>query len=70
MISKHSKRHPDVPIFESTRLDAIAAAGAVKTAAGARTALFVPELHRLFIAVPHRGEQPAAIRAFEVKPGG
>ena len=36
------------------------------TAAGARTALFVPELRRVFLAVPHRGAQGAEVRAYEV----
>ena len=36
------------------------------TAPGARTALFVPELERLFLAVPHRGAQRAEIRAYLV----
>jgi DNA-binding beta-propeller fold protein YncE len=35
------------------------------TAAGARTGLWVPELHRLFVAAPHRGGQEAAIHVFE-----
>jgi len=39
----------------------------VATAAGARTALFVPELSKLFLAVPHRGAQGAEIRAFDVR---
>lgn len=34
------------------------------TAAGARTALFVPELARLYLAVPHRGGQGAEIRVY------
>jgi DNA-binding beta-propeller fold protein YncE len=38
----------------------------VPTAPGARTALFVPELRRLFVAVPHRGSQQAEIRVFDV----
>jgi DNA-binding beta-propeller fold protein YncE len=36
------------------------------TAAGARTSLFVPELSRLYLAVPHRGSQRAEIRTYEV----
>jgi DNA-binding beta-propeller fold protein YncE len=36
------------------------------TASGARTGLFVASLSRLFLAVPHRGEQSAAIRVYEV----
>jgi len=37
----------------------------VATAAGARTSLFVPEQHRLYLAVPHRGAQKAEMRVFE-----
>jgi DNA-binding beta-propeller fold protein YncE len=37
------------------------------TASGARTSLFVPELNRLFLAVPHRGSQKAEIRIYEVR---
>ena len=39
----------------------------VATAAGARTSLFVPELNRLFLAVPHRGSQQAEIRIYEIR---
>lgn len=35
------------------------------TAAGARTSLFVPDQNRLFLAVPHRGNQRTEIRVFE-----
>lgn len=35
------------------------------TAAGARTSLFVPELNRLYLAVPHRGAQRAEVRIYE-----
>jgi YVTN family beta-propeller protein len=38
----------------------------IATAAGARTGLFVPELARLFVAVPHRGSQAAELREYEV----
>ena len=38
------------------------------TALGARTSLFVPELERLYLAVPHRGNQPAEIRVFGTPP--
>jgi DNA-binding beta-propeller fold protein YncE len=38
----------------------------VPTAVGARTALFLPTLRRLYLAVPHRGSQRAEIRVFEV----
>ncbi len=38
----------------------------VATAAGARTSLFVPDQARLYLAVPHRGNQKAEIRIYEV----
>jgi hypothetical protein len=37
----------------------------VATGPGARTGLFVPELSRLFVAVPANNGQPAEIRIFE-----
>jgi DNA-binding beta-propeller fold protein YncE len=37
----------------------------VKTSAGARTSLFVPELKILCLAMPHRGSQPAEIRVLK-----
>jgi DNA-binding beta-propeller fold protein YncE len=39
----------------------------IPTAAGARTALFVPEQDRFYVAVPHRGGQNAEIRVYDVK---
>ena len=38
----------------------------IPTASGARTALFVPELGRLYLAVPHRGTQGAEMRVYAV----
>ncbi|HXJ92498.1 MAG TPA: hypothetical protein VMT20_06410 [Terriglobia bacterium] len=40
----------------------------VPTARGARTSLFVPELNRLYLAVPRRGNQGAEIRTYEARP--
>jgi hypothetical protein len=40
----------------------------IATAPGARTSLFVPEQDRLYVAAPHRGEQPAEILIFEPTP--
>ncbi|HYM07292.1 MAG TPA: hypothetical protein VEU11_12095 [Terriglobales bacterium] len=37
------------------------------TPPGTRTGLFVPELGKLFAAVPHRGEQPSEILVYETK---
>jgi len=38
----------------------------IVTAPGARTALHVPALRRVYLAVPHRGLQRAEIRVYEV----
>ncbi|HEV8341239.1 MAG TPA: YncE family protein [Candidatus Binatia bacterium] len=40
----------------------------ILTASGARTSLFVPEVGRLYLAVPHRGNQEAEIRVYEARP--
>jgi DNA-binding beta-propeller fold protein YncE len=40
----------------------------VPTAAGARTGLFSPDLHRLFVAVPRRDRPTAEIRVFDTGP--
>jgi DNA-binding beta-propeller fold protein YncE len=40
----------------------------IPTVAGARTGLFVPEMSRLYVAVPHRTSPVAEIRVFDVGP--
>src|SRR5207253_564450 len=40
----------------------------IPTASGARTSLFVPQLSRLYLAVPHRGAQTAEVRVYEAAP--
>jgi YVTN family beta-propeller protein len=47
--------------------DGFAPLAKIPTAAGARTALFVPELSRLYLAVPHRGAQAAELRVYEAE---
>jgi YVTN family beta-propeller protein len=37
------------------------------TAPGARTSLYVPDQHRLYLAVPHRGSQASEIRVYEMR---
>jgi hypothetical protein len=37
----------------------------IPTAAGARTSLFVPDEDRLYVAVPRRGEQAAAVLVYQ-----
>ena len=39
----------------------------IPTASGARTSFFVPELGRLYLAVPHRGTQKAEVRVYEAQ---
>jgi DNA-binding beta-propeller fold protein YncE len=39
----------------------------ITTAAGARTGLFVADWGKLFVAVPHRGQQRAAVLIYETK---
>ena len=54
-----------ISVIDQVDADHYRPAGEVKTAPGARTSLFVPELHRLYLAVPHRGAQRAEVRVFE-----
>jgi hypothetical protein len=51
---------PDGPSYRQT--------ARLATAVGARTSLFVPELDRLLLAVPAKGETPAAIWVFRPSP--
>jgi len=39
----------------------------IDTTDGARTGLFVPERHGLFVAIPRRGSQDAEIREYEIE---
>jgi DNA-binding beta-propeller fold protein YncE len=39
----------------------------IATAAGARTSLFVAQQNRLYVAVPHRGSQRAAVQIFDAR---
>jgi hypothetical protein len=40
----------------------------IPTSTGARTSLFVPELSRFYLAVPHRGAQTAEVQVYEAQP--
>src|SRR5262249_39450295 len=57
-----------VSVIEQVDADHYRPLGRVATARGARTSLFVPELGRLYVAVPHRGSQAAEIRGYAVAP--
>jgi len=50
-----------VPAGEPPRIEA-----RIPTAPGARTSLYDPPQRRLFLAVPHRGAQPAEIRIYRI----
>jgi DNA-binding beta-propeller fold protein YncE len=55
-----------IDVFQNADANRFARVARVPTAAGARTSLFVPELNRLYLAVPHRGTQRAEIRVYDV----
>ena len=57
-----------IDIFSQRTPDLYQRVKRIPTAHGARTSLFVPELNRLYLAVPHRGNQKAEIRIYEVNP--
>lgn len=52
-------------VFDQTSLDQYASRGSVATGAKARTARLVPELNRLFVAVPQAGITAAQVLVFE-----
>lgn len=53
-----------VDVLERDR-DTLKQIGHIATRGGARTGLWVADQHRLYVAVPARGGQPAEIRVFE-----
>jgi DNA-binding beta-propeller fold protein YncE len=55
-----------IDIIEQTDSSNYTRSSQVKTASGARTGLFVPELDTLFVAVPRQGSQSAEIRVYHV----
>ncbi|MEN6603837.1 MAG: hypothetical protein ABFD86_15615 [Bryobacteraceae bacterium] len=54
-----------VDVFEQENADGYKHIARCATAPGARTGLFVPEWGQLFVAVPHRERQKAAILVYE-----
>jgi DNA-binding beta-propeller fold protein YncE len=56
-----------IDVFQSQDANRLARIAHIATAAGARTSLFVGDLDRLYLAVPHRGSQKAAIRVYEAR---
>ena len=56
-----------IDIFEQRGADHYKAIARIPTASGARTSLFVPELNRLYLAVPQHAGRGAEIRVYEVQ---
>ena len=56
-----------VDVFDQKSADQYDRLAHIATAAGARTGLFVPDWGKLFVAVPHRGEQRAEVLVYEAK---
>ena len=54
-----------VDVVEKLAGDKYKVVGKYPTAPGARTSLYIPELDRLLVAVPRRGEQSAEIRVYK-----
>jgi hypothetical protein len=54
-------------VFQQQDADRLTRAAHVATAPGARTSLYVAQENRLYLAVPHRGDQKAEIRVYEVR---
>jgi DNA-binding beta-propeller fold protein YncE len=56
-----------IDVIEQTDVNHYKTLTKIDTADGARTGLFVPERDTLFVAVPHRGSQPAEIRCYQIR---
>ena len=56
-----------IDVFQNEDANRFTRIARVPTAAGARTSLFVADLNRLYLAVPHRGSQKAEVRIFEAR---
>ena len=57
-----------ITVISQTNADMYDVAGQISTAPGARTSFFVPGTRTLYVAVPHRGQQRAELRAFTATP--
>jgi hypothetical protein len=55
-----------INIFQQKYANHYKAIVSILTGQGARTSLFVPELHRFYLAVPHTGNQEAKILVYQV----
>lgn len=55
----------EVNVYEQKDLDHYVDLGSVHTGINGKTAKFVPQLNRLFVAVPQHGKQPASILVYQ-----
>lgn len=56
-----------IAVIDQVNPDTYKITAAIPTAPGARTGLFVPSLHSLFVAVPQRGGKDAEVRRYSVE---
>jgi DNA-binding beta-propeller fold protein YncE len=56
-----------ISVIRQTDVDHYEAIAKIETASGARTSFFAPDLGRLYLAVPRRGDRKAEIRVYEVR---
>lgn len=54
-----------ISVIGQSNADKYSRVAEISTVSGARTSYFAPELNRLYLAVPHRGDQQAEIRVYE-----
>lgn len=57
-----------ISVIEQVGATHFRATANIPTAPGARTSYFVPDLNRLYLAVPHRGSQQGELRVYRVLP--
>ena len=57
-----------VEVFKQDDADHYTSLGKIATGSRAKTAMFVPELNRYFLAVPRRGNSAAEVRVYEPNP--
>jgi hypothetical protein len=57
-----------IDTFQQEDPDHYQSLGRLATAPGARTSYYLSELKRLYLALPHRGQQTAEIRVYETQP--
>jgi hypothetical protein len=55
-----------ISVFTQANPDQYGLKAAIPTAPGAGTSFFIPETHLLYLAIPHRGSQPAEIRVYNM----